>query len=80
MTPREKVNYLHNKTNFGMMDCTKALKITNDDVNEAYKLLINHKSGLELTYKVMKLEEEIKKFKQELEYYKNGYKIGGKKQ
>lgn len=75
MNQREKVDYLHNKTNYGMLDCSKALKITNDDVKEAYKLLTNHKSGLELTYKVLKLEEEIKELKQELEYYKNGYKL-----
>jgi len=67
MITREKVDYLCQKTNFGMMDCSKALKITNGDVNEAYKLLISHTSGLELTYKILKLEEEIKTLKEALE-------------
>lgn len=66
MITRQKVDYLHMKTNFGMMDCSKALKITNGDVKEAYKLLTNHKSGLELTYKILKLEEEIKALKEVL--------------
>lgn len=63
MTQREKMDYLHNKTNYGMMDCSKALKITNWDVHEAYKLLINHSSGLELTYKIITLEKEIENLK-----------------
>lgn len=66
MITREKVDYLRNKTNYGMMDCSKALKITNGDVEEAYKLLTNHSSGLELTYKILKLEEEIKTLKEML--------------
>lgn len=66
MTQREQINYLLMKTNFGMMECSKALKITNGDVNEAYKLLISHNSGLELTYKILKLEEEIEALKEAL--------------